>query len=105
VAGFEGAGAVEAPFVFGDGLGEILLENADWGKGLDDGLAVLLEGFVLFGGEEVDLASEAVFVGVETRALLPGVGFGPRWAGGLGGKPVVEPSHSFGDCLLLVEHR
>jgi hypothetical protein len=26
-AGFEGAGAVEAPLVFGDGLGEFLLER------------------------------------------------------------------------------
>src|SRR5580693_8581738 len=30
-AGFDGAGAVEAPFVFSDGLGESLLENADGG--------------------------------------------------------------------------
>jgi hypothetical protein len=54
--GFDGAGAMEAPFVFGDGLGEILLENSDGSESFDDGLAVFLEGVVRFGGEEVDLA-------------------------------------------------
>jgi len=48
--GFDGAGAIEPPFVCGDGLGGIPLENADGVEGLDDGLAVFLEGIVLIGG-------------------------------------------------------
>jgi hypothetical protein len=30
-AGFDGAGAVQSPVVGGDGLGELLIENADGG--------------------------------------------------------------------------
>ena len=103
-AGFDGAGAVEAPVVFGDGLGELLLENADGGEGFDDGLAVFLEGVVLFGGEEVDLAGESVFVGVETGALLAGLGCWPGWAGGFFGKLGVVPGDDVGHCLLFVKH-
>jgi hypothetical protein len=73
----DSAGAVKAPFVFGDGLGESLLESAGGGESFNDGLAVFLEDVVLFRGEEVDLASEAVFVGVETGTLLAGLGLGP----------------------------
>jgi hypothetical protein len=81
-AGFDGAGAIEAPLVFGDGLGELLLENAERNEGFDDGLAMFLEGFVLFGSEKVDLAGEAVFVRVETGALPAGLGSGPAGSGG-----------------------
>jgi len=36
----------------------------------------LVEGLVLFGGEETDLAREAVTIGVETGAMLACFGFG-----------------------------
>jgi len=81
-AGLDGAGAVEAPFVFSDGLGDLPLENAGGGEDFDDGLAVFLEGLVLFGGEKVDLAGEAVFVGVDAGALHAGVRSWPGCAGG-----------------------
>ena len=41
---FEGAGAVESPFVLGDGLREIELQGADGGEGSANGFTVFLEG-------------------------------------------------------------
>jgi hypothetical protein len=49
-----------------------LAESEDGGERFDDGLAVFLEIGMLFGREEVDLAGEAGFVGVETGALRAG---------------------------------
>ena len=75
-AGFEGAGAFEAPLVFGDGLGEFDLQRADGFEGFVNAGAVLLEGFVLVDCEEMDLAGEAVTIGVEARAMFAGFGSG-----------------------------
>jgi hypothetical protein len=81
-------------------LGEILLENAHGREGFDEGLAVFFEGGMRFGGEKVDLAGEAVFVGVETGALLASLGFGPGWAGGFFGKLGVVIGDDLGFGLL-----
>jgi hypothetical protein len=99
-AGFDGAGAVEAPVVCGDGLGELPLEDADGGEGFDDGLAVFLEGIVLIGGAKMDLAGESVFVGVDTGALLARVSFWPGCAGRFFGKFGVVSGDGLGRCLL-----
>ena len=69
-AGFEGAGALEAPMVFGVGLSEIDLQRAYGVEGFADAGAVFVEGFVLVGGEKLDLAGEAVTIGVEPGAML-----------------------------------
>jgi hypothetical protein len=103
--GFDGAGALEAPAAFSDGLGDVDFEDADGGEGFADAFAVNVEGGLLSGGENVDLAGESVFVGVEPGALHAGLASGGGWPGGLIGKPGVEPGHGLGDCLLLVEHR
>jgi hypothetical protein len=75
-AGFDGAGALEAPVVFGDGLRQFGFEGAYGFEGFADAGAVLVEGFVLFGGEKADLAGEAVTIGVEAGAMLAFFGFG-----------------------------
>jgi hypothetical protein len=80
--GFHGADALEAPAVFGNGLGDIDFESADGGEGFADAFAVSVEGGLLSGGEQVDLAGESVFVGVETGALRAGLTFGGGWPGG-----------------------
>jgi len=77
-AGFDGAGAFQAPMVFGDGLGEFDLQRAHGFEGFADAGAVFLEGLVLIGGKEIDLASEAVTIGVETGAILAFFGSGTR---------------------------
>ena len=79
-AGFDGAGAFETPVIFGEGLGEIDLQRADGFEGFADAGAVLVEGLVLVGGEEADLASEAVAIGVEAGTVLAFFGLG---AGGM----------------------
>jgi len=43
-------------------------EGADGGEVSGDGCAVSVEGFILFGGEDEDLAGEAVTISVEPRA-------------------------------------
>jgi hypothetical protein len=58
-------------------LGRLLFEDAYWREGFDEGLAVFLEGLMLFGAEKEDLAGEAVFIGVETGALLAASLVGP----------------------------
>jgi hypothetical protein len=63
-----------------------------------------LESFLLFGGQEVDLAGEAVFVGVETGALLAGLGCWSRGASGSFGKLGVVVGDDLGSCLLVVSH-
>jgi hypothetical protein len=69
-AGFDGADALEAPAAFGDGLGEIDFEGADGSEGFADAFAMSVEGGLLSGGENVALANESVFVGIETSAKL-----------------------------------
>ena len=59
-ASFDGTGTFEAPAIFGDGLSETELQRAYGSERLADAGAVLVEGFVLAGGEKADLASEAV---------------------------------------------
>ena len=79
----DGAGALEAPLIFGDGLDEVGLLDADGGEFGLIGLAVSAEGFGFLGGVDVDFAGEAVFEGVEADAAL--AGFGARAGGGPGG--------------------
>ena len=67
---FQGTGAVEAPAVLGDGLGEIDFESAFGGEGLADSVAVLVEGFLVFRSVDDDLAGESVAEGVEGRTLF-----------------------------------
>src|SRR5215467_7630740 len=78
---FEGAGAVESPFVLGDGFGEIELQGADGGEGFADGFTVFLEGGLVFGGMDDDLAGESVAEGVQGRA--PFAFLGARASGNL----------------------
>ncbi|HEY6341618.1 MAG TPA: hypothetical protein VIY49_09010 [Bryobacteraceae bacterium] len=68
---FQGTGAVEAPAVLGDGLGEIELESADGGHSFVDAIAVLLEGLLVFRGVDDDLTGESVAEGVERGTLFP----------------------------------
>jgi hypothetical protein len=72
-------------------------------KGFDEGLAVFFGGGLLFGSEEVDLAGDAVFVGVETGALRAGLAFGCSSAGGFFGKLGVVPGDDLRSCLLYVK--
>jgi hypothetical protein len=76
---FEGSGAIEAPLVLRDGLGEIDFEGADWGEGFADSIAVFSEGGLVFRGMDHDLAGEAVAEGVQRRTFF--AFFGTR-AGG-----------------------
>jgi len=103
-AGFDGAGALEAPAAFGNGLGDIDFERADGGEGFADGFAVTVEGGLLSGSEKVDLTGEAMFVGIETSALRAGIASGAAGAGGFFGKLGVVPGDDLGYCLLLVKH-
>ena len=75
-AGLESTGAFETPMVFGDGLGEFDLQGAYGLEGFADAGAVLVEGFVLVGSEEIDLAGETVTIGVEAGAVLAILGSG-----------------------------
>jgi hypothetical protein len=102
--GFDGAGALEAPAVFSDGLGDIDFEGADGGEGFADAFAVSVEGGLLSGSEKVDLTGEAMFVGIETSALRAGLASGSGRAGGFFGKLGVVPGDDLGYCLLLVKH-
>ena len=62
---FDGDAAVEGPAVGGDGLDEVGFQAADGGEGLVDAGAVFAVGDLVVGGQDVDLAGEAVAVGVE----------------------------------------
>ena len=64
------------PVVFGDGLRQFGFQRADGFERFADTGAVLLEGLVLVGGEEMDLAGEAVTIGVEAGAMFAWFGFG-----------------------------
>ncbi len=93
-----------APAAFSDGLSEIDFEGADWGETFADAFAVRVEDGLLFGGEDVDLAGESVFVGVETAALGAGLASGCGRAGGFFGKLGVVPGDDLSHCLLFVKH-
>jgi len=56
----DGAGAVEAPVVFGDGERELLLHGGFGFEAVDEFVAERVVGFAIFGGEDADLAREAV---------------------------------------------
>jgi hypothetical protein len=61
-------GAVEAPVVLGDELGEGGFESANGSERPADVVTVLLEGLLVFGSVDDDLAGEAVAEGVQGRA-------------------------------------
>jgi hypothetical protein len=67
---FQGTGAVEAPAVLGDGLGEIDFQSADGDQSFANTIAMLLEGFFVFRGVDDDLAVEYVAEGVEGGTLF-----------------------------------
>ena len=69
-AGLESTCAFETPMVFGDGLGELELQRAHGFEGFTDAGAVFVESFMLVGSEKLDLAGEAVTIGVEAGAVL-----------------------------------
>ena len=58
--GFDGASAVHAPVVFGDGLGELDFEGAFGREAFDDGGAEFVVGFAIFVGHQVYLAGKAM---------------------------------------------
>ena len=90
----DGASALQAPVVVGDGLSGIELEVADGGEGIEDDIAVLLVGVLLVGREDAELAGESVAIGVESATALA---FGSLGAGGtVGGRSQVG---------LLIGHR
>jgi hypothetical protein len=101
--GFDGAGALKAPAIFRDGLGEIDFEGADGGEGFADAFAVGFEGGSLSGSEKVDLTGEAVFVGIETSALRAGAAAGSGRGSALSGIFGVVPGDDVGHCLLFVK--
>ena len=63
-AGFDGAGAIEAPAVVGDGLDQGALEIADGSEGFEDDFGVLLVGLLFARSEDEELSSESVAEGV-----------------------------------------
>jgi hypothetical protein len=73
---FQGAGALEAPLIFGDGLGELIFESADGGKGYGDETDVMVEGFLVRGRGGVDLAAKSVAERIFTGAVATGIGDG-----------------------------
>jgi hypothetical protein len=73
---FERAGAIEAPVVLGDGLGEVGFEGAEGGEFFADGVAVFLERGLIFRRVDDDLAGEAVAEGVQQRTFLAFFGTG-----------------------------
>src|SRR5215470_11361734 len=96
-AGFDGAGALEAPAVVGDGLDDIALEVADGGEAFENDFAVLFVGLLLFGSEDTELAGEAVTPGIEPATPLA---FGSLGAGGMVGTlgSGLRVGHSFSFC-------
>src|ERR1700678_2351948 len=68
-AGFDSTNTLQAPVVFGDGLGEGGFEVANGSEGFDDAFAMDGEGFLFAVGEELDLAGEAVSIGIEPGAV------------------------------------
>ena len=78
--GFDGAGAVDAPGVVDNALGEIQFDGVGRGEIGIKARAVGVVSCVLLRSTEDGVAREAVFDGVESRVEFPG--FGDR-AGGL----------------------
>src|SRR5215468_5383417 len=95
-ASLNGASALQAPAVVGDGLDDIALEVANGGEAFEDDFAVLFVGLLFFGSEDAELAGEAVTPGIEPATPLA---FGSLGAGGavgtLGGGLRVGHSFSF----------
>src|SRR5262249_46673385 len=96
-AGLDGAGALQAPAVVGDGLGNVALEVADGGEAFEDDFAVLFVGLLLFGSEDAELAGEAVTPGIEPATPLA---FGSFGAGGMVGSlgDGLRVGHGFSLC-------
>ena len=67
---FDGAGPVETPAVFRDRLGELPLHGSFGIEAVDELVAECVVGFAIFGGQEADLAGEAV-----TEVVPAGLGF------------------------------
>ena len=74
---FDGAGAIETPFVFGDGLGDLDFEGSDGAVGVADFAGELIEGAAVFFGHEGDLAGEAVADCVQGGADFALWSYGP----------------------------
>src|SRR5262249_37185168 len=66
---FERRGAVEAPAIIGYGLDDGGFERSLRSERLADALTMVVIGEPIFLGEDVDLASESVTIGVEGAAL------------------------------------
>ena len=80
-ARLDGAGALEAPLVGGDGLNNLALKIGCRGEGFLDDLAVFVEGLLLCGSGDADLAGESVAIGVQAATRLAFGGFGTCGAG------------------------
>jgi hypothetical protein len=94
-AGLDGAGALEAPAVVGDGLREGTLKIADRGQRCEDDFAMLLISPLLFGSEDAELAGESVAPGVEAATALAFGSFGARgMVGSRGEAGLLAASHS-----------
>jgi hypothetical protein len=95
---FQRAGAVEAPAVLGDGLGEIDFERAYGSQSFTDAVAVFVKSFPVFRGVDDDLAGESVAEGVEGGTLFT---FDRTGAGGTLGVFAVGVELGFGHKRLL----
>ena len=93
-AGFERAGVVETPAVFGDQMGELLFERIFGVEGCDEGLAEMVVGLAVFRGHEGELAGEVVADGVDAGTAFAFGGFG---AGGMEGVVAIGVELFFGD--------
>src|SRR5580658_7334361 len=74
--GFDGAAAVHAPVVLGDGLGELDFKGSFGSEAFDNGGAEFVVGFAVFVGHEGYLAGEAVAEGVLAHDFFGFFGFG-----------------------------
>jgi hypothetical protein len=70
----DGAGAVQTPVVLGNGVSELLFHGRFGFEAVDDPAAEAVVRFAVFGGEDVDLASEAV---TEAELAFPAGVLGP----------------------------
>src|SRR5579863_5084890 len=68
--GLGGAGAVETPVVLGDGLGELPLAGSFGLEAIDELAAEAVVRFTVLGGEDGDLAGEAVAQVVHAGACV-----------------------------------
>ena len=80
--GLDGAGALEAPAVVGDRLGEVALVVADGGQGFEGDFGMRVVGLLLVRGVDVELAGESVTIGVEGADFFAFGVLGPvEWLG------------------------